>query len=609
VALALAGLLAGPGSASGQTDTLRSPTGTKAYYLPYSNFLVPFQIFGIRQRVSITNPTGAYVLLVWEDPAAESDSTIWSGYRVRRSIPGINATPLTPGAPNGEVIGQLKARDMVTSICLSDQSYCDTNYSIFGIGSGFFFKGFRGNQRSDGSYLIDYRALWRSVANASARDINGIWGSSATQAFAVGPAGSILRYDGFQWTSMTSPIRANLNGISGTSATSAFAVGDSCRILQFNGTAWDTMPRPQGVRKFLRAVWATTATGAFAVGDSCTLLQFNGTAWDTLARPTIEVTPGVFAARTDALSAVWASSPTDAFAAGNKGLLLHYDGSGWSPTVLSDSTNLYALWGSSPTDVFAAGDNGKIIRYNGSGWNPMESGTRRRLRAIWGTSSSNVFAAGGGGEILHYDGNAGGQWTEMSGVSPARLRGLWGSSGTDVFAAGEGGAIVHYDGTNEIVDDCLRCRVFLDTGNLSGFRSRYAVTSIDTTSIQYENYAESDVDEIVEIQPSTPPAENLERVAVVPNPYKRSAEWDLPGQRKIHFIHLPDGARVRIFTAGLDLVRELTLDSRSNPGGLTGELEWDMRNGAGNEVKTGIYLYLVETKQGRSRQGHFVIIK
>jgi hypothetical protein len=317
---ALAALLLGPGDAAGQTSTLESPSGVRGYYLALPNFIVPFEVGGIRQEVTVTNPTGAYVLLVWDDPSVEADPTVWTGYRVRRSIPGITPTPLMLGTPNGEVIGQFKTRNRLTSICLADRSFCDRNYDIFGIGAGFFFNGFRHNRRSDGSYVVDY---------------------------------------------------------------------------------------PPGAPE----------------------------------------------------------------------------------------------------------------------------------------------------------------------------------------------------------DSCLSCRVFLDTGNLSGFPSRYSVTSIDTTAGEYREFDESDITEIVEITPSTPPADNLERVAVVPNPYNARAEWDTPGRREIHFIHLPDRATVRIFTANLELVRELTLDSSDSVGGLTGELAWDMRNADGREVKTGIYLSPVETAQGRSRSGHFVIIK
>ncbi len=318
--------LVGTPLVSAQPGTLQSPSSVEAYFLPYGGFSVPIVFTG--NDVNLTNATGAYVLLVWDGASVEADTTVWSGYRIRRSIPGISGRTITagPAVGQGDVVGQFKARDRVTSLCISEHRPCDANFNLFGIGGGFFFKGFSGNRRPDGTYFINYPP----------------------------------------------------------------------------------------------------------------------------AQP---------------------------------------------------------------------------------------------------------------------------------GQAPA------------------------------YVDACPTCRVFLDVGNLSGFTSRYAVTSIDTTSTQYEEFLESDVTQVLEVTPGTPPASNLEHVAVVPNPYKRSAEWDLPGRRGIHFIHLPDGASVRIFTSSLELVRELTLNARANPGGVTGELEWDMRNGNGQEVKTGIYLYQVEAPQGRSRQGHFVIIK
>jgi hypothetical protein len=622
--LGLLGTLLAPGIAAGQSSTLRSPSGVQGFFLPYANFIVPFQIFGSREQVTVTNPTGAYIILVWNDPAVESDSVTWSGYRVRRTIPGITAETLTTGAPTGEVVGQLKARDLLTSICLSDRSYCNTNYNVLGIGGGFFFRGFQSNRRSDGTYLIDYKVLWRDVALPVTRDIRALWGASSLQASAVGAGGTILGYDGFQWSQVASPVQSNLNGVFGSSGTNVFAVGDSCRILRFNGTVWDTMPRPLGWARVigdtltyvpqalltnLRAVGASSATDAYAVGDSCRILRFNGTAWDTLARPTVDIGTGTPQARITPLRAVWAGSPASAIAVGDSGLVLQYDGSTWAPSFVADSTNLYGLWGASGSDIFAVGDRGLILHFDGAAWTPMASGTSRRLRAVWGNSSSDVFAAGDAGEILHYDGNGGGTWSEMTSTSPASMRGVWGASGTNLFAAGLGASMVHYDGTAQDVDDCMRCKVFLDTGNLSGFRSRYAVTSIDTTSAQYDKYPESDITEVVTITASTPPADNLEHVAVVPNPYHGSAEWDVPGQRQIHFIHIPDGATIRIFTSNLELVRVLKLNAHATNEGVTGEVVWDMRNGSGREVKTGIYIYQVETLQGRTRVGHFVIIK
>ncbi len=638
--LSIAGaiLVSAWGTAPAQTWTLQSPSGVQAFFLPYPSFDVPIGNTGTESR--FVNPTGAYVILVWNDPRVESDSVTWSGNWIRRFTPGITRRPLTLHCPSdsckGELIGQMKVRDRITSFCLGAHRPCDSNFNYFGTASGYFFNGFRNNQRPDGSYLIDYKVQWRSLPSGTDQDLRGVWGSAGTNVFAVGAGGTLLQYGGAAWTPTASPLPGvSLNGIHGTAQSNVFAVGDLSTLLHFNGSQWDTMPRPltwarqisvsanpdttyvlQSTITALRSVWTGGPSSAFAVGDSCRLLSYNGTEWDTIPRPLVSATQVdsngttyVTQARITHLRGVWGSSPTDVFAVGDSSLVLHFDGSNWSQMAIGDTTNFYAVWGTSSGNVLATGDNGVILRFDGAAWHDMNSGTRRSLRAIWGTSAGDVFAAGLGGEILHYDGNAGGTWASMSSVSPSPLRGVWGSGGTNVFAAGSGGTIVRWDGTAADVDECDRCRAFVDIANLAGFSSRYAVTSIDTTATTYGAYAESDINNIVTVLPASPPATNLEHVAVVPNPYKGSAEWDVPGRRGIHFIHLPDGATVRIYTTSLELIRQLKLNAQSNPGGPTGELEWDVRNARGQEVKSGIYLYEVDAPHGLSKEGHFVIIK
>jgi hypothetical protein len=162
------------------------------------------------------------------------------------------------------------------------------------------------------------------------------------------------------------------------------------------------------------------------------------------------------------------------------------------------------------------------------------------------------------------------------------------------------------------VDQCDDCWVFADGASLAGFRHEYAVTAIDTTVIIGSDFYETPIDssEIVRILPGSLPPDNLERIAVVPNPYKVRAEWDpTPGQREIHFIRVPDQSTIRIFTAAGELLRTLQSNAYSSPGGLNGDVAWDLRNERGRGVVSGIYLYQVETKDGRSVKGKFVIIK
>lgn len=192
-------------------------------------------------------------------------------------------------------------------------------------------------------------------------------------------------------------------------------------------------------------------------------------------------------------------------------------------------------------------------------------------------------------------------------------------TGTGIFFKGfrnnrrpDGSYILAYPPGNPADQDTV-ARIFIDPGALTGFHTEYAVTSIDTVRQVNSDFYESPIDssQIVRLIPSTPPANNMERIGVVPNPYKETAQWDpAPNQRRIHFINLPAGSTVRIYTAAGELLRTLTQNPNANPGGTSGDLEWDLKNERGTSVVSGIYIYSVHPPDGRTpRKGHFVIIK
>ena len=192
-------------------------------------------------------------------------------------------------------------------------------------------------------------------------------------------------------------------------------------------------------------------------------------------------------------------------------------------------------------------------------------------------------------------------------------------SGAGIFFRGfennrrpDGTYILPYPPGNPADQDST-ARLYVDGSSLVGFPTEYAVTSIDTVRQVNADFYESPIDpsQIVLVVPSTPPASNLETVGVVPNPYKESAQWDpAPNQRRVHFIHLPPGSTVRIYTSSGELLRTLIQDPNADPGGASGDLAWDLRNDRGRPVVSGIYIYTVHPPDGRTpRKGHFVIIK
>jgi hypothetical protein len=105
------------------------------------------------------------------------------------------------------------------------------------------------------------------------------------------------------------------------------------------------------------------------------------------------------------------------------------------------------------------------------------------------------------------------------------------------------------------------------------------------------------------VEPSGGPAVDLERVGVVPNPYRAREAWDLDGKNEIHFINLPKQSTIKIFTVSGDLVRVLNHDDPVR------DFErWDLNSGASQTVASGIYIYRV-TAPSYSFQDRFIVIR
>ncbi len=127
--------------------------------------------------------------------------------------------------------------------------------------------------------------------------------------------------------------------------------------------------------------------------------------------------------------------------------------------------------------------------------------------------------------------------------------------------------------------------------------------------------------------PGTPPAENNERVLVVPNPYRGKAVWDGARDREkyVWFINLPKRATIRIYTLSGDLVKTIEFDGTTYdakdiqglatanerllaiPGGICA---WDLISEKDQAVASGLYIFAVEDKDtGATQIGKFLIIR
>lgn len=247
----------------------------------------------------------------------------------------------------------------------------------------------------------------------------GLWSAPGGEVFAVGLPGLLMRNPGSGWVTDASPTEELLWDVWGSSATDVFAVGSGLTVVHWDGAAWDTMDAGAegcGCESFY-GVWGSGPDDVWAVGDGGLIAHYDGVQWT--AADTMPVAW---------LNGVWGSAANDVFAVGDGGAVFHYDGTGWSPmaTGLEDpDEELLSVWGLSSTDVYATASYG-MLHYDGTAWSEVPDLLSCPHHSVWGTSSDNLFAANDCG-VMHYDGSTwaymdpGGGATELTGTGPNSL--------------------------------------------------------------------------------------------------------------------------------------------------------------------------------------------
>lgn len=276
--------------------------------------------------------------------------------------------------------------------------------------------------------------LWQLLLNPAASPLSGVSMVSATDGWAVGDGGAIVRWNGTAWQVFSSPTANGLNDVDMLSANDGWAVGNYGTILHWNGSAWQGVASPTGLT--LRSVHMVSSTEGWIVGGdypSSVVLRWNGAVWSAVSTPAA-VYPAI-------LLDVAMVSATDGWAVGNYGRILHWNGSSWQ--LVASPTNLYIISVDmvTATDGWAVGGqypNGQIYRWNGISWQVFAAPASNELAAISMASSTDGWAVSWyGGELLHWDGAS---WTKSA--SPGSVRAVEMLSSTDGWAVG--GNIMHY---------------------------------------------------------------------------------------------------------------------------------------------------------------------
>ncbi len=279
---------------------------------------------------------------------------------------------------------------------------------------------------------LDGGLSWSRMAAPDSLDLISVWGTSATNVYAVGSGGMILHFDGTSWTRMQSPTDRILFEVWGLGPDDIYAVGYRTSV-HYDGTSWRLLAGVETAE--LWAVWGSDRAHIFAAGQDGLIMRLEGAKWVRMDSPTSLLLLGL-----------WGTGPENVFAVGIQGTVLRWDGAQWASMSVPTGENLFAVFGKSGGEVLAVGDNGAMVLFNGATWNLLpQTASGENLRAVHAAPQGSFGAAGWDGTILRreLDGN----W-RVGTTSPllfdlTRLSG----GGDVVFAVGAGGAVLRDAGS------------------------------------------------------------------------------------------------------------------------------------------------------------------
>ncbi|MBS1124104.1 MAG: glucosyltransferase-I precursor [Deltaproteobacteria bacterium] len=252
--------------------------------------------------------------------------------------------------------------------------------------------------------------------------LSAVHAIDATDVFAVGDAGTIIRRRSNAWSTMQSGTTQNLKGVWASSSDDVWAVGQNGTVLHFNGMDWSAVPGVDNID--YTGVSGSAANAVWLVGTS-TVQRWNGIAW----------TKNAIAGT---LLGISGTGATDIWVCSEAAYLKHSTGAGFSTVMPGGGTDFYAVKAIGATDVWASTPGTGTVHFTGSGWTQHATANAVfvSLHAIaandvWGVSQSKTG---------HWNGST---WSI---TTPAGLTmSLWGISGAGahVWTVGSGATILH----------------------------------------------------------------------------------------------------------------------------------------------------------------------
>jgi len=286
----------------------------------------------------------------------------------------------------------------------------------------------------------------------------GVWGSSASDVFAVGAdVGDgpwVLHWDGTAWKRLATGATGGLWWVSGTSSTArVWMSGEAGLVLRYD-RASGKFAKVSGVPANV-TVFGIFETGGevWAVGGETS--GSVGHAYKLADDAFVEEAVPAEATANGQLFKVWGRSPTDLWIVGLGDKMLHRDASGWTAIDTPAGRRLFTMHGNNTSAIAVGGfATALVVEATGTTVADVTPPGIKQLNGVWVEPDGGVVAVGVEGTVMERRGSV---WRSPSGL-PGTLDdyhavyvdpdgGVWAVGGFLAVAPQTEGMLLHYGAT------------------------------------------------------------------------------------------------------------------------------------------------------------------
>jgi hypothetical protein len=290
-----------------------------------------------------------------------------------------------------------------------------------------------------------------------------VWGSSATDVWAVGQPGVILHWDGAAWDLQT--IEGHVfTDVWGTAANNVFAVGHAGVIYRFNGSTWSRME--SGSEENFYAVGTGPYNEIYACGERGNVRRLDGSSWVRTENAAYRYNDD--GASTDTLSFakdIQSLATVNRYALGGdmasvvmeNPVETSTDQWWWGP--IQDTTGSFiraSVTGSADGDNYVGNEAGRILQYTldefgDASWRRVRNANNEisdpvtighAITGMWADETNDqIFLTTWSAEIATWARD--GSTTALLYASDGWLSDVWGAGDGQVWAVGKAGQVLY----------------------------------------------------------------------------------------------------------------------------------------------------------------------